>query len=117
MSTAEKTTTESSAQFLLASAADDFHKNGPTRISGFRNVRMGHAAGPDGLNQYLICGEFLPKKENGTAEWSPFATIKTSGYEQWLGVQAQMLCQRPTVTWDQEGDLSSALQKQFDSGK
>ena len=38
------------------------------------------------------------------------ATIKTSGYEQWIGVQAGGYCQSPPVVWDENvGDLSSSL--------
>jgi hypothetical protein len=63
----------------------------------------------------MLCGEFLPGQREGKVEWTPFATIKTSGYEQWLGAQAANLCQRSTVIWDSEGDLSSSLQTRLDS--
>jgi len=68
-----------------------------------------------GEEQYLLCGLFLPAPESGNAEWMPFATIKTSGYEQWIGVQAAGWCQRSSVVWDDEGDLSCSLQSRLDS--
>jgi hypothetical protein len=49
-----------------------------------------------------------------TGEWTAFVTIKTSGYEQWLGAQAAAFCQRSTVTWE-KGDWSSSLQSKLDS--
>ena len=57
--------------------------------------------------------EFLPAQREGKVEWTPFATIKTSGYEQWLGAQVANRCQ--PVIWDSEGDLSSSLQTRLDS--
>jgi hypothetical protein len=68
-----------------------------------------------GEKQYLLCGQFLPAQEGGKAEWVHFATIKTSGYEQWIGAQAVGFCQASSVTWDDAGDLSSLLQSQLDS--
>lgn len=68
-----------------------------------------------GEEQYRLCGQFLPAQEGGEAEWTPFATIKTSGYEQWIGAQAVGFCQDPSVIWDKVGDLSSSLQSRLDS--
>src|SRR6185369_7494274 len=66
-------------KFLLTSAAGDFHDHGPKGPLHFRNVRVGHLMG-DGKESYRLCGEFL--REGDKAEWTRFATIKTSGYEQ-----------------------------------
>ena len=68
----------------------------------------------DGTRQYMLCGEFMPAADGGTAEWTPFATIRTSDYEQWLGHQAASHCGGSSVRWD-EGDLSSSLQSRLDS--
>ena len=70
---------------------------------------------PTGEAQYLLCGSFLPAQEGGKAEWTPFATIKTSGYEQWTGARAKDYCQGSEVIWDKVGDLSSSLQSRLDS--
>jgi hypothetical protein len=35
----------------------------------------------------MLCGQFLPAVEGGTAEWTSFVTIKTSDYEQWMGIK------------------------------
>jgi len=99
---------------LLASAATDFHAHGPSLL-GFHDVRFGHFVNPNGKTQYILCGQFLPAKDGAKAEWVPFATIKTSGYEQWIGTQATGFCQSSSVTWDNVGDLSSSLQNQFDT--
>jgi hypothetical protein len=63
----------------------------------------------------MLCSQFLPAQEEGKAEWTPFATIKTSGYEQWLGAQAVRFCQDASVIWDTVNDLSSSLQGCLDS--
>jgi hypothetical protein len=98
--------------FLLASAAKDFHTHGPSGSLRFREVRVGHLTTPSGEEQHMLCGQFLSE---GKTEWTPFATIKTSGYEQWNGAQAESFCQRPSITWDRAGDLSSFLQTRLDS--
>jgi hypothetical protein len=78
-------------------------------------VRVGHVMSPTGEEQYRLCGQFLPAQQGGKAEWTPFATIKTSGYEQYIGAQAAGFCNDASVIWDKEGDLSSSLQSRLDS--
>jgi len=69
-----------------------------------------------GDKQYMLCGMFQPAQESGNAEWVPFATIKTSGYEQWIGAQATGFCQGRSMIWHtQVGDLSSSLKGRLDS--
>ena len=111
----QKASIDPVVQFLLTAAATDFHTHRPPDPVRFRDVRIGHVTTPNGEEQYLLCGQFLPALEGGKAEWTPFATIKTSGYEQWIGAQAAGFCQRSAVIWDKEADLSSSLQSRFDS--
>jgi hypothetical protein len=106
---------DSLIRLLLAEAASDFHSHRPPSLAHVRNVRIGHVTTADGAKQYMLCGEFFPAQREGKAEWTPFATIQTSGYEQWLGAQGASLCQRSTVIWDSKRDLSSSLQTQLDS--
>ena len=101
-------------EFLLSSAATDFHTHAPPRPVRFRNVRSGYVTAMDGARQYRLCGEFLPAEGGGKVEWTPFATLQTSGYEQWLGAQAVRFCQPSSMTWD-AGDLSSSLQSRLDA--
>ena len=102
-------------QFLLTAAANDFHTHRPPEPVRFRDVRVGHVMSPTGEEQYRLCGQFLPAPQGGKAEWTPFVTIKTSGYEQYIGAQAAGFCQDSSVIWDKEGDLSASLQSRFDS--
>jgi hypothetical protein len=102
-------------EFLLRSAATDFHAHRPPVVERFRDVRFGHIMPPAGAKQYLLCGEFLPQQREGKAEWTPFATIKTSGYEQYPGVQAASWCQRSQFVRDRDEDLSSTMQARLDS--
>ena len=106
---------DSVVQFLLTAAATDFRTHRPPDLVRFRDVRIGHVVTPGGNEQYMLCGQFLPAQEGGNAEWTPFATIKTSGYEQWIGAQAARFCQGSSVIWDKVGDLSSSLQSRLAS--
>jgi hypothetical protein len=71
-----------------AASATDFRVHRPLYVIRFRDVRFGHVMTPAGAKEYLLCGEFLPAQREGKAAWTLFATIKTSSYEQWQGVQA-----------------------------
>ena len=110
----QKASLDSVVEFLLTSAAKDFHTHGPSGPLRFREVRVGHLTSPNGEEHYMLCGQYLATKESNT-EWTSFATIKTSGYEQWNGAQADGYCQRASVKWDSEGDLSPTLQSRLDS--
>ena len=103
------------AEFLLTSAATDFLTHRPPDPVRFRDVRIGHVMTPSGEKTYRLCGQFLPAQEEDKAEWTPFATIKTSGYEQYIGAQAAGFCQDSSVIWDNVDDLSSSLQSRLDS--
>ena len=111
----QKPSIDSVVQFLLTAAATDFRTHRPPDLVRFRDVRIGHVVTPGGNEQYMLCGQFLPAQEGGNAEWTPFATIKTSGYEQWIGAQAARFCQGSSVIWDKVGDLSSSLQSRLAS--
>jgi len=106
---------DSAVQFLITAAATDFHAHRPPDPDRFRQVRIGHITTPTGEEQYRLCGWFLPAQEEGMIEWTPFATIKTSDYEQWIGAQAVPFCEGSSLTWDSLGDLSSSLQSRLDS--
>jgi hypothetical protein len=104
---------DSALQYLIDSAASDFqaHEPHPDR---FRRVRFGQRMNADGTEQYVLCGEFLPAQSNGKTEWMRFATIKTSGYEQYFGGQGVTFCQDSKVKWNKEG-LTHTLQNRYDS--
>ena len=111
----QKAPPDSVLQFLLTSAATDFHTHRPPTPVRFRDVRMGHFMIPGGEHLTMLCGQSLPAEGGDKAEWTAFATIKTSGYEQCIGAQAAGFCERPSVLWDEDGDLSSALQSRLDA--
>jgi hypothetical protein len=111
-----KPSTSTPVEFLLTSAATDFRAHRPPYPSRFRDVRIGYLTNPDGTRQYRMCGAFLPASEGGKAEWIPFATIQTSGYEQYVGGQAATYCGTSSFVYE-EGDFSSSLQNRLDSLK
>lgn len=101
--------------FMLTSAATDFHKHPPGDLAHFRNVRIGHVPAADGTPQYRMCGEFSEVGHEAEGQWTAFATLKTSGYEQYIGGQSTTYCQGSSFVWDGADDLSSQLQSKFDS--
>src|SRR5262245_25580698 len=72
---------EAPMEFLLTSAATDFHTHRPPDSVRFRHVRLGHTTTSKGETQYILCGQFQPAQDEGVAKWTNFATIRTSGYE------------------------------------
>lgn len=100
------------AVFVFASAAADFHAHHPP--ARVRAARMGHVVAADGAKRYVLCGELLPAPGARDAAWTPFVTVQTSGYEQYVGAAATSFC-RPPIIWDDRADLSPSLQSQLDS--
>ena len=88
---------DSVVQFLITSAASDFHDHQPPTPIDFRNVRIGYFTSPDSGRTFVLCGEFLTKEDKA---WVEFATIKTSGYEQHIG--KTQYCQGATVVLTDE---------------
>jgi hypothetical protein len=114
-STLQESPLERTVQFLVSTAATDFHLHSEDYYPAqFRGVRIGHLVAANGEKQYILCGQFLPQERAADAEWTAFATIKTDPYEQWVGAQASGLCQQRGITWS-ERDLSSVIQNQLDS--
>ena len=109
-----KAPSETPLDYLLSSAAKDFRTHAP-HPARFRGVRFGHLTNADGTTQYRLCGEFLALDQTGQAQWMPFVTIRTSGYEQYVGAQGKSFCE--DLTPDSEEDLSSSLQRRFESLK
>lgn len=102
-------------EFLLSAAAEDFMTHLPPEPLEFREVKLGQLSNTNNNTLYILCGEFLVEEVKGQFEWIEFATLKTSGYEQWLGTQANGLCQQPSIVWDAEGDLSALLMAQVNA--
>lgn len=109
------TSIDSVLQFLLTTAATDFHNHRPPDPLRFRDVRLGHLTGSNGEKRYILCGQFLPAEGKDKAEWTSFVTIKTDPYEQWLGAQAAAFCNDSSVVWENVSDLSSLLQSRLDA--
>ena len=99
-------------QFLLTAAATDFHTHHPPGPVRFRDVRIGYVMTPSGKKEYRLCGQFLPAQEADKAGWTPFATIKMSDYEQYVGPQAAAYREDSSAISDNgpsaSGDLDNA---------
>ncbi len=97
-------------EFLLASSAKDFKASGANPPTGIRAARIGFYS-ESGRGNYVLCGSF--KAGVGSqAKWTPFATIKTLDYEQWLGGNARAYCGQRAIKWF-AGDHSAALAKRL----
>lgn len=106
--------TEQALSFLLASAADDFRQSDPGTSVRVRDVRLARVPTTTGKPpQYQLCGEFTAGGEK--REWAKFATVKTSGYEQWTGAAATGLCGREDIAWEEVSGLTESLQRKLDA--
>ena len=103
-------TPEATREYLLDSAAADFRAHPPKALA-FRKVHFGEF-NEEGQTQYEICGEFQVEKE-GKLVWLHFVTIRTSGYEQYIGKTPVSFCTRDGMSWD-EDDWSAELQKRYE---
>lgn len=79
-------------QFLITSASKDFRNHQPPTPIDFRNVKIGYIKSINNEKTFILCGEFLSQENK---EWTEFATIKTSGYEQYIG--KTQYCQDATM--------------------
>jgi len=102
----------SAVELLLSAAALDFTLPGSPHPVGIRQARVGRMPDGSGNLTYFLCGKFLPSDKQGMKEWVPFATIKTSDYEQWLGGHANSYCSQKQIKW-YKVDQSSALLKRI----
>ena len=110
-----KASLDSVVQFLITSCATDFRTHHPAGPVRFLKARVGHMPGPNGKAVYMLCGQFRQAQGGDSAESTPFVTIKTSGYEQYIGNQTTNWCKNRSVTWDTTKDLASSLQHLYDS--
>lgn len=104
----------SDVDYLLTSAATDFTRtrgSAPVRV---REVRSGYIITPEQGKKYRLCGSFSRARDGEKVEWTPFATIRTTGYEQYIGANAVTECTRSSIVWYRE-DLSAALQRRLDA--
>ncbi len=110
-----ETVPDSIVQFLITSAATDFHTHQPPTPIDFRNVEIGYLLSSTKEKQYLLCGEFLPKEKAEKNEWETFATIKTSGYEHYLGGNKPLsYCQDAIKILTSENTFTTELKNKLD---
>lgn len=102
---------DSTIQFLITSAATDFHHHQSPKVIDFRNIKVGYTLSSGNEKIYILCGEFL--SEEAKENWLKFATIKTSGYEQYLGNQARAFCEEATMVSTGTTDLSTELKNKL----
>lgn len=101
--------------YLLDVSAKDFHDHQPPVPVSFRNVHLKNLVGQNADDHYMICGQFLSQDKKDKDEWTEFATIKTSGYEQWIGSQSVGFCRDAKDVPYKTNDLSSELKSRFES--
>jgi hypothetical protein len=96
-------------RFLIASAANDFRNHQPPTPVDFRNVKIGYFKSTNNEKIFTLCGEFLSQENK---EWIEFTTIKTSGYEQYIG--KTQYCKDATMVLTDK-NLSVELKNKFDN--
>ena len=97
----------------MTSAATDFTEHQPPYPAKFRNVKIGHMGDTSKSGAWRMCGEFLPTDGEDIGEWIGFVTVKTSGYEQYIGSDSNF-CTNPKIVWDTTDDLAPLLKKKLD---
>ena len=107
---------DSIVQFLINASASDFHKTRPNSSINFRDVKLAYIVTPNNEKMYLLCGEFqIQEKNDKDKVWIPFATIKTFGYEQWIGGQASTYCKEAKEILIKKYNLSSQLKERIET--
>ncbi|MBK7368298.1 MAG: hypothetical protein IPJ04_10425 [Candidatus Eisenbacteria bacterium] len=106
---------DSTVQFLLTTAATDFHEHRPPDPARFRDVRVGRVPAPGGETREFLYGQFSTEPEGDAAPWTDFVTIRTTPYEHWIGAFASEFHRNPAITWYANGDLSSGLKQKLDA--
>ncbi|WP_159076439.1 hypothetical protein [Flagellimonas amoyensis] len=100
---------DSIVQFLITSASTDFRNHKPPTPMNFRDVKVGFLTASNDEKTFVLCGEFLSQEDN---EWIAFTTIKTLGYEQYIG--KTQYCQDATMILTDE-NLAVALKDNWDT--
>jgi len=100
---------DSTKQFLLISAATDFIKYQKIVPADFRNLKLGYLGSEEQLKTPILCGEYSIIDSTGNETWYDFATIQTSGYEQYIGNNSILYCQQATFSEYHEDSLSLSL--------
>lgn len=106
---------DSIVEYLVNASAKDFVDHQPPIPVRFRNVQLKNLTGSASGDHFLLCGEFLAKDKQDKGDWTYFATIKTSGYEQWIGGQSIGYCQDAKPVAYKLTDVSALLQSRVDS--
>lgn len=101
--------------YLWEASSADFHKQRSPSPVRFQGVRFGYIVQRDGSRMYLLSGRFLPQDAPKDGPWVPFLTLKTEGYEQWLGAMAKAHASEHKIHWLPSGDLSEALLQKLQS--
>jgi len=101
--------TDAAAEFLVTTAANDFHNHrSPYPLSLPPGALW--ARSRSGRHHKVHAVWRISARIRGRhAEWTPFVTIKTDPYEQWLGAHARGYCEQPSIVW-LDGEYSSLLQ-------
>jgi len=102
---------DSITRYLLTSAAGDFYKQKSPLAIDFRQVQIGYILGDNNERIYLICGEFLSEEKKEKNKWDGFSTIKTQGYEQYIGNHLPFCEQAIFVKAD--FNLTEVLKREF----
>ena len=99
---------------LISWAVSDFSTTDsiPDKV---RDVHIRYATTGSGERSYMLCGYFLRNSGDPDATWVAFATIKTDPYEQWIGGQAEALCERAKVLAEPTDDLTDELQARLNA--
>jgi len=92
-------------------SANDFYKNQQPPPTDFMNVNLKFIKKDNGEELYILCGQFITSDKQEI----PFATVKNSDYEQWVGSSALTYCQNSKEILYSKTNLSTVLKNKIES--
>lgn len=99
---------------IIEIAATDFYKNQKPLPIEFRNVQIKYHIKPSSETLFILCGQFQTEDKT---QWTQFATIKNSDYEQWIGPNGLTYSENSTEIPYTKKDLSTELKNKLNSLK
>lgn len=98
---------------IIETSASDFIRNQQPAPVDFKNIRLKYLKKANGEELYILCGQFV----TNTHQEIPFAMIKNSDYEQWVGDNSLTYCQHSEDVAYTKNDLTKLLKDKFMSLK
>jgi len=99
--------------FLIDASAQDFFAEMSPTPTAFREVQAGVMRMDGASDRPLLCGEVEVVIDGADPQWASFATVRTSGYQTWIGAAASAVCEDPRTQMQPSADLAIRLEQRL----